>query len=408
LAPRPTGPLRPSDLLLDGLATVVTEGLASAAPLLRRTTAIFADQASPAQENFRWGWLTTNPPNLVWDEDSWHAISARNLKEARDAGALARLPIDLADWGIFCAWCGDFGAAAVTFAEAEAITTATGTHIAPYAQMLLSALRGQSDALPLIESTIRDAETGGQGLGIVWAEWTSAILFNGLGRYDEALASAQRAAEETPQLQHSWWASTELIEAATRVARPDLAIGALARVMAATAPSGTDWGRGMQARCRALLSEGEDADRLHREAIERLARTRRRPEVARAHLLYGEWLRRENRRVDARVQLHAAHDQFASIGMEGFAERARAELLATGEKVRKRTAETRDDLTAQERLIAELARDRLSNPEIAARLFLSPRTVEWHLRNVFMKLEIRSRRELATALASSDFGLMPA
>jgi DNA-binding NarL/FixJ family response regulator len=407
-APRPAGPLRPCDLLLDGLATLVTDGLAAAAPLLRRTTAIFADQASSAQENFRWGWLTTNPPNYVWDEESWHAISARNLKEAREAGALARLPIDLADWGIFCAWCGDFGAAAAAIAEAEAITAATGTYIAPYAQLLLSALRGQSDALPLIESTLRDAETGGQGLSIQWAEWTSAILFNGLGRYDEALASAQRPAAATPQLQHSWWASIELIEAATRVGRPDLAIGALERVMAATAPADTDWGRGVQARCRALLSEGEDADRLHREAIERLARTRRRPEVARAHLLYGEWLRRENRRRDARVQLHAAHDQFASIGMEGFGERARGELLATGEKVRKRTVATRDVLTAQERQVARLAREGLSNPDIGARLFLSPRTVEWHLRNAFMKLGIHSRRDLTRVLSSSGAELITA
>jgi DNA-binding NarL/FixJ family response regulator len=400
-APRPTRPLQASDLLLDGWATLFTEGRAAAAPLLRRATAMFADAASPVQENFRWGWMTTIPPNILWDEDSWHAISARHLKEARDAGALARLPIDLADWGIFAAWCGDFGAAAVAIAEAEAITKATGTHIAPYAQLLLSALRGQSDASPLIESTIRDAETSGQGLGVQWAEWTSAILFNGLGRYDRALASAQRAAEETPQLQVAPWASTELIEAAVRTARPDVAADALERVMAATAPSSTDWGRGMQARCRALLSEGESAERLHREAIERLGRTRRRPELARAHLLYGEWLRRENRRVDARVQLRAAHDQFASIGMEAFAERARKELEVSGEKVRKRTVETRDDLTAQERQIAALARQGLSNPEIGARLFLSPRTVEWHLHNVFGKLGIRSRRELADVMGSS-------
>jgi DNA-binding NarL/FixJ family response regulator len=400
-APRPTRPLQASDLLLDGWATLFTEGRAAAAPLLRRATAMFADEASPVQENFRWGWMTTIPPNILWDEDSWHAISARHLKEARDAGALARLPIDLADWGIFAAWCGDFGAAAVAIAEAEAITKATGTHIAPYAQLLLSALRGQSDASPLIESTIRDAETSGQGLGVQWAEWTSAILFNGLGRYDRALASAQRAAEETPQLQVAPWASTELIEAAVRTARPDVAADALERVMAATAPSSTDWGRGMQARCRALLSEGESAERLHREAIERLGRTRRRPELARAHLLYGEWLRRENRRVDARVQLRAAHDQFASIGMEAFAERARKELEVSGEKVRKRAVETRDDLTAQERQIAALARQGLSNPEIGARLFLSPRTVEWHLHNVFGKLGIRSRRELADVMGSS-------
>jgi DNA-binding CsgD family transcriptional regulator/tetratricopeptide (TPR) repeat protein len=403
-APRPTGPLRPSDLLLDGLATFVTQGHAAAAPLLRRATAAFADEASdeasPGQENFRWGWMTTIPPNILWDEDSWHAISARHLREARDAGALARLPIDLADCGIFCAWCGDFAAAAAAIGEADAITKATGTYIAPYALLLLAALRGQRDAAPLIESTIRDAETGGQGLSVQWAEWTSAILFNGLGGYDRALASAQRAAEGPPH-HVTPWALTELIEAAVRTARPDVAAGALERVTAATGPSSSDWGRGIQARCRALLSDGESAERLYRESIERLARTRRRPELGRAHLLYGEWLRRENRRVDARVQLRAAHDRFVSIGMDAFAERARGELLATGEKVRKRTVATRDVLTAQERQVVRLASEGLSNPEIGARLFLSPRTVEWHLRNAFTKLGIHSRRELTHALSSS-------
>jgi DNA-binding CsgD family transcriptional regulator len=296
----------------------------------------------------------------------------------------------------------------VAIAEADAITTATGTYIAPYAQLLLSALRGQGDALPLIESTIRDAETGGQGLSVTWAEWVSAILFNGLGHYDRALASAQRTAEETPRLQHSAWALIELIEAAVHLGKPDVAAGALDQVMAATAPSSTDWGRGIQARCWALLSQGESAERLHREAIERLARTRRRPDLARAHLLYGEWLRRENRRVDARAELRAAHDQFASIGMEGFGERARGELLATGEKVRKRTVTTRDVLTAQERQVARLAREGLSSPDIGARLFLSPRTVEWHLRNAFMKLGIHSRRELTHVLSSSGSELITA
>jgi len=407
-APRPTRPERPSDLLLDGLATFVTEGRAAAAPMLRRATAAFADEASdeasPAQENFRWGWMTTIPPNILWDEDSWHAISARHLNEARDTGALARLPIDLADWGIFCAWCGDFGAAAVAIAEADAITKATGSHLAPYAQLLLAALRGQRDASPLIQSTIREAVTSGQGLGVQWAEWASAILFNGLGRYERELASAQRAAEGPPH-HVSPWALTELIEAAVHTARPDLAAGALERMMAATAPCSSDWGRGIRARCRALLTEGESAERLHREAIERLARTRRRPELARAHLLYGEWLRREKRRVEAREHLHEA---FATIGMEAFGQRARGELLATGEKVRKRTVATRDELTVQERQIAELARDGVSNPEIAARLFLSRRTVEWHLRNVFNKLGIGSRQDLAEALPISDSQLIPA
>src|SRR3954466_12713689 len=407
-APRSTRPLRASDLMLDGLSTLAIEGRAAAAPLLRRAMAAFADEASPGQENFRWGWLTTISAKLVWDEDSWHTVSARYLREGRDAGALARLPIDLTDWAFFATWCGDFGAAAVAIAELEAITKATGTHMAPYAQLLLSAFRGQEDALPLIESTIRDAGTGGQELGALWAEWASAILFNGLARYDRALASAQRAADEPPQLQFSPWASTELVEAAVRSSRPDVASGALERVILATAPFKTDWALGIQARCRALVSEGESAERLHREAIERLSRTRLRPELARAHLLYGEWLRRAHRRVDAREQLRTAHDMLVAIGMEGFAERARKELQATGEKVRKRTVETRDDLTAQERQIARLAGDGLSNPQIGGQLFLSPRTVEWHLRNVFIKLHIRSRRELANTLPSFDSHLVPA
>jgi DNA-binding CsgD family transcriptional regulator/tetratricopeptide (TPR) repeat protein len=407
-APRSTRPLRASDLLLDGLSTLGTEGRAAAAPLLRRATAAFANEASPGQEKFRWGWLTTITAKLLWDEDSWQTVSARFLREGRDAGALARLPIDLTDWAFFATWCGDFGTASVAIAELEAITKATGTHIAPYAQMLLAAFRGQSDALPLIESTIRDAGTSGQELGVQWAEWVSAILFNGLGRYERALASAQRAADETPQVQFSPWASTELVEAAVRSDRPEVAAGALEPVITATAPCNTDWSLGIQARCRALVSEGESAERLHREAIERLSRTRLRPELARAHLLYGEWLRRANRRVDAREQLRRAHEMLVTIGMQGFAERARKELQATGEKVRKRTVETRDDLTPQERQIAGLARNGLSNPEIGARLFLSPRTVEWHLRNVFIKLHIRSRRELANALPSSDAHLVPA
>ena len=204
------------------------------------------------------------------------------------------------------------------------------------------------------------------------------------------------------------WVLPDLVEAAGRLGDTELARDALERLAKTTQPSGTDFALGIEARCRALLSDGKAADELYREAIERLGRTRLRPELARAHLLYGEWLRRENRRVDAREQLRKAHEMLVGMGMEAFAERARQELEATGEKVRKRTVETRDDLTAQERQIARLARDGMSNPEIGARLFLSPRTIEWHLRNVYTKLDIRSRRELTKALASFDSHLVPA
>jgi DNA-binding CsgD family transcriptional regulator len=234
------------------------------------------------------------------------------------------------------------------------------------------------------------------------------VLLNGLGRYREAIVAAQEASDDTPELFVSVWAAIELLEAATRCDEAELARDARERIVAATAVASTDWAWGIAARSRALLSEGEAADGLYREAIERLGRTRLRPELARAHLLYGEWLRRENRRVDARAQLRTAHGLFTAIGMEAFAERARGELLATGGKVRKRTVETRDELTAQESQIARLARDGLSNPEIGARLFLSPRTVEWHLRKVFTKLGIHSRRELGRALPASDSELLPA
>jgi ATP/maltotriose-dependent transcriptional regulator MalT len=233
------------------------------------------------------------------------------------------------------------------------------------------------------------------------------MLYNGLARYEEAAAGAQRALDtRNPFI--SMWGLAELVEAVTRVGDTERAREALERLTEATRASATDWGLGIEARSRALLTAGAAADDLYREAIERLGRTRLRTELARAHLLYGEWLRRDGRRVDARAQLRAAHDQFTSMGMEGFAERARNELLATGEHVRKRTQETRDELTAQELQIARLARDGLSNPEIGARLFLSPRTVEWHLHKVFMKLGIRSRHELSKALPNTESDRTPA
>jgi ATP/maltotriose-dependent transcriptional regulator MalT len=225
---------------------------------------------------------------------------------------------------------------------------------------------------------------------------------NGLGRYDEALAAAMEASDDTPELFVSMWALGELVEAAGRTGNTELAVRALGRLSEHTRASDAEWACGIEARSRALLSEGEAAERLYREAIDRLGRTRLRPELARSRLLYGEWLRRANRRVDAREQLRAAHDAFVSMGADAFAERARHELLATGAKVRKRLDETRDELTPREEHIARLARDGRTNPQIGAELYLSPRTVEWHLKKVFTKLGISSRRDLRDALPRSD------
>jgi ATP/maltotriose-dependent transcriptional regulator MalT len=256
----------------------------------------------------------------------------------------------------------------------------------------------------LLESVAEGATAVGQGFEVQYTHWVSAILFNALGRYEQAFVAARLASAEAPELFFSAWALPELIEAGVRSENPAIASDALDRLAEAAAAGDTDWVRGVEARCRALLSDGDGAEHYYREAVERLGRTRLRPELARAHLLYGEWLRRQGRRINAREQLHTAYDIFATIGMEAFAERARRELLATGERVRKRSPDssTSDELTAQERQIALLVRDGLSNPEVGARLFLSPRTVEWHLRKIFGKLSISSRKQLRDALRKMD------
>ena len=270
----------------------------------------------------------------------------------------------------------------------------------------LVALQGREAEAATVASAIEQAAPE-LGVAATTAQWAAAVLYNGLARYEEAAASARQAAADTFAPWLSMWALPELVEAAARSGNAALARDALERLAATTRPCGTDWALGIEARCRALLSDGGAADELYREAIDRLSRTRLRPELARAHLLYGEWLRREARRVDAREQLRAAHDMLAAIGMEAFAERARRELLATGETVRKRTTDASSVLTAQETQIARLARDGRTNPEIGAQLFLSSRTVEWHLRKIFAKLGIGSRRELQAALAQLGQGGLP-
>ena len=303
---------------------------------------------------------------------------------------------------------GDFAGAAAYTAEANAIVEATGTRVPPYTEMLVLAMRGRDgEALSLIERTIAQVVDLRQGIAAT-AHWAAAILYNGLGRYEDARAAAEAASSTPLDMFAAMWSLPELVESAVRLEAADLAHDAIERLAETTGPAGTDWGLGVEARSRALVSEGTVAEAYFREAIERLRRTKLRADLARSHLLYGEWLRRERRRVDARAQLRAAHDQFTSMGMDAFAERARTELSATGEKARKRIVETRDELTSQERHIAQLARDGLSNPEIGARLFLSPRTVEWHLRTVFTKLGIRSRHELSSALPHPRSELAPA
>jgi DNA-binding CsgD family transcriptional regulator len=408
-APRPPHAPGPCDLLLDGLAALITEGRAAGAPQLRRAVLGFLREEVSAEQWFQWGVLASSAAAALWDFESWDAVSTRQIELARGAGALTLLSIALNGQGMIATWRGDFETAASLSAEDEALKEATGTRIAPYGAMLLAAYQGRTaEASTLTEATVRDAIARGEGLGIELAWWTTAVLDNGLGRYELALTAAEQASAETPEPFISAWALPELIEAAVRSGKTRLAADALQRFAEATNAGDTDWAVGIEARSRALLSEGEVAEGLYLEAIDRLGRTRLRPELARAQLLYGEWLRRENRRVDARQELRGAYDMFASMGADGFADRARHELLATGEKVRKRSAETRDDLTPQEEQIARLARDGLSNPEIGTRLFISPRTVEWHLRKVFDKLGISSRKALHDTLPSRAREAAPA
>ncbi|WP_078067648.1 helix-turn-helix transcriptional regulator [Streptomyces jeddahensis] len=394
--PPPTAqPPRPIDLALDGLALLVTAGPAAAAPALRRAANVFTGTGVTIEDGLRWGWHAQAAASALWDDDAWRALLVRQVKLAREAGALDQLPIDLGALGTSSVWRGNFAEAASLIAEADAVCEATGSQVAPYTAMLLASFRGNEEqALPLIETTIAEAEAGGQGIAMSYAHWVAAILHNGHGRYNEALAAARRASEETPGLFVSMWALPELIEAASRRENTQLAEETLARLAPITSAGGTDFGLGIEARSRALLSEPDTADDLYREAIGRLGRTHLRPELARAHLLYGEWLRRERRRSEAREQLRTAHEMFTAMGMEAFADRAARELRATGEKARKRTVETTGQLTPQETQIARLVRDGLTNKEIAGRLYLSTRTIEYHLSKVFAKLGITSRNQL--------------
>jgi DNA-binding CsgD family transcriptional regulator len=401
----PADPPRPIDLILDGLARLVTDGPAAAASALRQAVTVFATGAVSREEGLWAGWLAAT---VLWDADAARAIIARQIQLGRVVGALEELPVMLVALAYDDAWRGDFEAAASLIAEADAIARATGSRVAPFVPMFLAALRGnQAELTPLVQAAMAAAEAEGQGVAVTTAHWSAAILNNGLGRYADALAAAGQARDDS-HLFVSNWALPELAEAAVRIGNTEVAVDALEQLASRTQAGRTDFGLGLEARCRALVSQGQAAEGRFREAIERLGRARMRTELARAYLLYGEWLRRENRRVDARAQLRTAHEMLDAMGMAAFAERARRELMATGEAVRRRTVEAPSTLTAQEALIARLARDGRTNPEIGAQLFLSARTVESHLRKIYAKLGIGSRRELNAALTRPGQDNQPA
>jgi DNA-binding CsgD family transcriptional regulator len=400
-APQPRQPAGAPDLLLDGLALLITEGHASAAATLKRALSAFSGTGSSEKERERWLWLVWPTALILWDDEAWDQVTARGVQLARDAGALGVLPLALRQRAGLLLYEGDFDASASLCDEGEAIAEATGSALPPYVPLMIAAFRGrEGEASVLAETGTRDVLDRGEGVGLTLVPWTMAVLHNGLARYQDALAAAQRACEDPDEQVFSLLAAIELIEAAARSGVPEQAADALERLAHSTRASGTDWALGIEARSRALLSDGEAAERRYREAIDRLGRTRIRVDLARAHLVYGEWLRRGRRRTDARAQLRCAYELFASMGAEAFAERAARELLATGETARKRTVETCNELTAQETQVAWLARDGLSNAEIGARLFISPRTVQYHLRKVFAKLDITSRTQLERALPS--------
>ena len=397
-APLPPHRPRPPDLLLDGLTTLFTRGYTAALPLLRQAVAA-AEESTPADEEPHWLWLACVMASHVWDDERWELLSRRYIQLVRQLGALSELPLALDRRIRPLLFAGELTAAAALLDETRTVEDATGNPPWHYGALSLAAFRGnQATAAALISSIMRDVTQRGEGYGIACAEWASAVLSNGLGLPRDAVVAAERAAEYHGDLGFYRWALVELVEAAVHSGKTETAADAYRRLTETTSPAGTDWALGLAARSRALLSDGAQAEDGYREAISRLDRPQIRVELARAYLLYGEWLRRENRRADARSQLRTAHEMLDAMGLAAFAERARRELAATGETVRARTVGTVTALTAQEAYIARLARDGRTNAEIGAQLFLSVRTVEWHLRKIFIKLGIGSRRELGTAL----------
>ena len=404
--PAPPGPPRPVDALLDAFVLRFTDGYAAAVPAMTRALQLDLALDVGSEQARRWLWGTAgNAGGMLamelWDFTSWQILTARNVQVARQAGALVQLRHALQFPVPVHIFRGDLAAAAQVIEEDRVIAGVTGPSPVAAPPMVLAAWRGdEAQAIELTEAIVRDGASRGLGNLVSFAMMARSVLFNGLGRYSEACACARQAFERD-HFGYETFVVPELAEAASRTGDRALVETALEWLSERTRVTPTDWAVGIEARARALLGDGEAAEGWYRESIERLGRTEVRAQLARSHLLYGEWLRRQNRRGEAREQLRTAYQMLTEMGIEGFAERARHELIATGETVHKRTVGTDARLTAQEALIARLARDGRTNPEIGAQLFLSARTVQYHLRKVFTKLGIESRRELHAALAPS-------
>jgi DNA-binding CsgD family transcriptional regulator len=398
----------PPDVLLEGLVLAVTEGFDRGAPQLIRAVDAYRTQNLSGVNATRQLWLAIRSARDLWDEESWDVLSARHIALTRQIGALSALPIALSARMWLHLFRGELTDAAALIEQNEALNLATAFDIPhPFGTLGLAALEGRErDVSELTQATIEMFVPRGEGMLLSAAHHAQAVLYNGLGRYGEAVAAAEQGAALLVERGYAHWSLPELVEAAARSGQPAVAAGALERLSWTTGVSGTEWALGIEARSRALVSEPNGAEDLYREAIARLGNTRLALELARAHLLYGEWLRRAGRRTDARNQLRRAHQMLTDMGVEGFAERARRELVATGETARKRTVDARYELTIQEAQIARLASDGRTNPEIGAEMFLSPRTIEWHLSKVFSKLGVTSRRQLRATLPSA--GRVPA
>lgn len=398
-------PPRPNDLLLDALVVRLTKSYVDAVEPLRWALGAL-HRAPRAEHGLRWLGLGGRFASDLWDDEMWHALTALQLKYAREDDVLAVLPDALVDRAMLELGSGDFAAATALVDEADSVTARMGAPLRWYASLVLAGWQGHDSAVGLFERAREDARERAEGVLVATTNYSAAVLYNGLRRYEDALV----AASESGQLDEpgvGGWTLVEMIEAATRRGRHKTASVALEQLSDRTSRVGSDWALGTEARCRALLSDDHAAEGFYVEAIERLSRCRIKTELARAQLVYGEWLRRQGRRLDARVPLRAAGESFTQMGADAFAERARLELLATGETARNRAVNTLTQLTAQESRVACLARDGLTNPEIGERLFVSPKTVEYHLHKIFAKLEITSRNELHLALANGDRGQVP-